>query len=110
MPVWGVWDNRAFWFSSAVASRKARNLSQDERCTVSTENAVEPVVVEGSAGIVTDPDAIHRFVTLINSKYETDLGPDFLDPTVNATIRVEPSRAFALIEEDFEGSPTRWTF
>jgi hypothetical protein len=77
MPVWGVWDERALWFSSAAGSRKARNLSANEGCTVATEDGVEPVVVEGSAGVVTDPEAIRRFVTLINTKYETHLDQEF---------------------------------
>jgi hypothetical protein len=110
MPVWGVWSDRAFWFSSAAGSRKARNISKHERCTVATENAIEPVIVEGSAAVETDPAAILRFVMLVNAKYEIELDEAFKDPTVNATVRLEPRRAFALTEEDFEGSPTRWTF
>ena len=51
MPVWGVWDGEALWFSSGRRSRKARNLASDPRCVVSTENADEPVVIEGSAEI-----------------------------------------------------------
>jgi hypothetical protein len=31
MPVWGLWDNGAFWFSSSRRSRKARNLANDPR-------------------------------------------------------------------------------
>lgn len=45
MPVWGVWDGEALWFSSGRRSRKARNLAADPRCVVTTENADEPVVV-----------------------------------------------------------------
>jgi hypothetical protein len=40
----------------------------------------------------------------------TDYGVDFLDPSVNATFRVAPSWVFGLTEDDFTGSPTRWTF
>jgi hypothetical protein len=29
---------------------------------------------------------------------------------VNATIRVDPSWVFSLTEDDFTGSPTRWSF
>jgi hypothetical protein len=34
----------------------------------------------------------------------------FLDPTVNATIRVQPSWAFGIAHDDFTVSPTRWEF
>ena len=110
MPVWGVWDDAALWFSSSKGSRKARNLTADRRCAVTTDNAWEPVVIEGVAEVVTDHDASARFVRLENEKYNTDYSVDFLDPDVNATFRVVPSWAFSLTEDDFEGSPTRWSF
>jgi hypothetical protein len=67
------------------------------------------VVVEGTARVVTDHDALARFIGLENEKYETDYGVDFLDPAVNATFRIDPSWVFSLTEDDFTGSPTRWS-
>ena len=110
MPVWAVWDGGALWFSSSLGSSKARNLAADRRCSIATDNAWEPVVLEGIASVVTDHDALARFIDLENQKYETDYGVDFLDPAVNATFRVVPSRVFSLTEDDFTGSPTRWSF
>jgi nitroimidazol reductase NimA-like FMN-containing flavoprotein (pyridoxamine 5'-phosphate oxidase superfamily) len=110
MPVWAVWHDGALWFSSSLGSRKIRNLSADPRCTVSTENADNPVVVSGRARIVTDLDRIAAFLGESNRKYEVSYDLDFLDPTVNATVRIEPEWAFALKHGDFTGSPTRWRF
>ena len=110
MPVWGVWDREAFWFSSSRGSRKVRNLVSDPRCVVTTENAHEPVVLEGTAEIVRDPEALARLLALENAKYSTNYGIDLLDPAVNATIRVRPRWAFGLASDDFTGSPTRWVF
>jgi PPOX class probable F420-dependent enzyme len=112
MPVWGVWDDdpAAFWFSSSLRSRKARNVAADPRCVVTIENARDPVVVEGTAEVITDRNAIARYLELSNAKYETDYPLDFLDPGVNATMRVWPRWAFGLVERDFTGSPTRWVF
>jgi PPOX class probable F420-dependent enzyme len=110
MPVWGVWDDDAVWFSSSARSRKVRNIAGDPRCVVTTEDAWEPVVVEGQAEIVREPGALERFIGLVNEKYDTEYGTDFLDPEVNATIQVTPSWVFALTEDDFTGSPTRWQF
>jgi len=31
MPVWGMWQESAFWFSSSKDSRKARNLAANTR-------------------------------------------------------------------------------
>jgi hypothetical protein len=110
MPVWGIWHDAAFWFSSSRRSRKARNLAADPRCVVTTEHATEPVVVEGSAEVITDPQALTRMLALENAKYGTDYSIELLDPAVNATIRVRPRWAFGLAEGDFTGSPTRWVF
>jgi hypothetical protein len=49
MPVWGVWDDEVLWFSSSLGSRKARNVAGDPRCVIATEDANEPVVLEGRA-------------------------------------------------------------
>ena len=110
MPVWAVWDGGALWWSSSVESRKARNLAADTRCSIATDNAWEPVVLEGTAERITDHDALERFIARENEKYGTDYGVDFVDPTVNATFRVAPSWVFSLTEDDFTGSPTRWNF
>jgi PPOX class probable F420-dependent enzyme len=110
MPVWGAWDGEALWFSSSLRSRKARNLAADPRCVVTTEDATEPVVLEGVAAIVRDSDAITHFADLMNAKYEAGMTVEFLDPAVNATIRVRPRWAFGIAHDDFTGSPTRWEF
>ena len=110
MPVWGVWRHGALWFSSSVRSRKYRNLCADPRCTATTDDPHHPVVLEGHVTIVTDAAEIGRFLDASNAKYAVSYEPDFLDPAVNATFRLDPDWAFALDDEDFTGTPTRWTF
>ncbi len=110
MPVWGIWWDGALWFSSGLRSRKARNLAADPRCAITTDNALEPVVLEGTAGAVREPDAIRGFAERLGAKYETNYDVDFFDPDVNGTYCVAPTWVFGLLESDFEGSPTRWTF
>jgi PPOX class probable F420-dependent enzyme len=110
MPVWGMWDDSTLWFTSGAASRKARNLRADPRCVVTTEDAGDPVVIEGTAAIITDQASIRRVLDLMNDKYRTDLQPSFLDPAVNATIAVRPQQVIGMRHGDFTGSPTRWTF
>ena len=53
MPVWAVWHDFALWFSSSRGSRKARNLAADPRCVLTTEDTRQPVVLEGSAELLT---------------------------------------------------------
>jgi PPOX class probable F420-dependent enzyme len=110
MPVWGVWMDEALWFSSSRGSRKARNLAANAHCAITTDNAYEPVVIDGEAALIDDPAAIGAFVTELNGEYKTDYSIDFFNPTDNACFRVRPAWAFGLIESDFTGTPTRWTF
>jgi PPOX class probable F420-dependent enzyme len=107
MPVWAAWDGEALWFSSGRRSRKARNLAADPRCVVATENANEPVVIQGTARLEQDRDAIAHAAGLLNAKYG-GITVEFL--LAHATIRVTPSSAFGIAHDDFTGSPTRWTF
>jgi PPOX class probable F420-dependent enzyme len=107
MPVWGAWDGEALWFSSGRRSRKARNLAADPRCVVTTEDANEPVVIEGSAESARERDAIVRVAELMNAKYG-GITAEFL--AAHATIRVRPRWAFGIAHDDFTGSPTRWVF
>lgn len=110
MPVWGVWLEEQVWFSSSRRSRKARDLEADPRCTLTTDDALNPVVVDGVAVRVTDPGAIAAFLDAMNGKYDADLTIEFLDPEVNASYAVHPSTMIALTHGDFPGSPTRWRF
>jgi nitroimidazol reductase NimA-like FMN-containing flavoprotein (pyridoxamine 5'-phosphate oxidase superfamily) len=110
MPVWGIWDGAMLWFSSAKASRKATNLRNNPRCSVATDNAYEPVVIEGDAVVVTDAERLRGALTLENEKYGTDYGEEMIDPEHNTWFALSPIWAFALDEDDFTGSPTRWSF
>ena len=46
----------------------------------------------------------------MNAKYDAGMTAEFLDPAVNATIRVRPHWGFGIARDDFTGSPTRWAF
>lgn len=110
MPVWGVWQDDELWFSSSLGSRKARNLANDPRCVVATEDPEQPVVVDGTARVVREHEQLASFIAATNAKYGTSYDVGFLDPAVNGAFVVRPRWAFALRHDDFAGSPTRWTF
>jgi hypothetical protein len=110
MPVWGIWHDSAFWFSSSKPSRKSKNLTADPRCVVTTEDAENPVVVEGLAELLTSSEDLATLLALENAKYSTDYGIEMLDPVANSAYRVRPLWAFGVQEGDFTGSPTRWGF
>jgi hypothetical protein len=125
MPVWGMWDDEpgrhgvvteasstgaVLWFTCGVRSRKAVNLRAEPRCVVTTEDAGDPVVIEGKATVMTDDRSIRRALALMNDKYHADIEIGFLDPARNATIAVRPAKVIGMRHGDFTGSPTRWTF
>lgn len=66
--------------------------------------------MEGVAEAVTEMSVIEDMVHGINDKYGSDVTVDFMDPDVNATIRVAPRWAFGIIDAEFAESPTRWDF
>ena len=110
MPVWAVLLEGQLWFSSSNGSRKARNLAVRPRCSLATDNPLEPVVVMGDARRVTDSDALAGMLEAENAKYGTNYGMDMVDPASNSVFALRPERVFALDSGDFTGSPTRFTF
>jgi PPOX class probable F420-dependent enzyme len=110
MPVWGLWLDGALWFSCSRSSTKARNLRHNPVCTLTTDNAREPVVLEGTGELVTSEPDLRRFLKDANAKYATAYTMELMDQRVNACFRVRPSVVFAIDTADFTGSPTRWQF
>jgi hypothetical protein len=68
------------------------------------------VIVQGAVERVIGAADVQGFVDAVNAKYDTGYGIDFFDPELNGVYRVEPKWAFGLTQDDFDGSPTRWTF
>jgi len=110
MPVWAVWHTGRLWFSSANGSRKARNLGASARCTVSTDNPQEPVVVHGLAERIASEEDLAAMLAAENAKYRTSYGPEMVDPALNSVYALRLEWVFALDGSDFAGSPTRFTF
>ena len=108
MPVWGVWHERCAWFSASFQSRKTRNLEATPRAVMTTDNALQPVVVDGEVERVDAPTLLEQFTGLVNAKYDTDYPVSFF--TENACFRLSPQWVFSLDEADFVGTPTRWVF
>jgi PPOX class probable F420-dependent enzyme len=106
MPVWGLWLDDRFYFSTGRRSRKARNLAANPRCVVCTERAAEAVIVEGTAATVTDAAIVETLLRPYERKYR----PWTLDPGLGPVYEVRPRVVFAVFERTFPRSATRWTF
>jgi nitroimidazol reductase NimA-like FMN-containing flavoprotein (pyridoxamine 5'-phosphate oxidase superfamily) len=111
VPVWGLWLDGAFYFSSGAKSRKARNLSTNPNCVVCPEDGVQAISLEGVAEKITDAAAIRRFAEAYNPKYEWDLKVEtVLD--LGPIFAVRPRKVIGVdaTPGEFQGSATRWQF
>lgn len=105
MPVWGIWLDGAFYFSTSATSRKARNLEQNPHCVVCNENAEEAVIVEGVARKLKDEEIPQQAFSDYKKKYGWEI-----DPKRGPVFAVRAKIVFAMPEKLFPKGVTRWTF
>jgi len=103
MPVWGVWLDDAFFFSTGRKSRKGQNLAANPACTVANDDGQEAVIVEGLATQVEDAAELERIAVAYKKKYKMD--PRSMDEPIFV---VRPKTVFGFIEKSFPKSATRW--
>ena len=106
MPVWGIWRDGAFEFSTGKDSRKATNFRANPNVAVATDSGPDGVVIEGRVSVM--PASSHAaFVAAYKEKYDweitEDMAPHYL---------VRPRIAFGIREygDKEVGGVTRWTF
>jgi hypothetical protein len=56
--VGALWADGAFWFETGERTRKAANLARDPRCALSLATHDFDLVLEGTAGRITDPPTV----------------------------------------------------
>ena len=100
-PIWGLWQDAAFYFSTDPTSRKGRNLAANPSVVIHLESGDDAVILEGPADRFEDPRRMQDLDKAYFEKYGYHL-------IGNSVYRVRPSRAFAWFEADFPGSATRW--
>ena len=113
-PVWGVWVDDSFCFSTG--SLAAGNLTRSPEICVNVENdRGEAVIVEGVAEVVDDPQLLHRVLAAYNPKYHSSLTAEALPGPFYA---VRPRVVFGWVSDPsgadggaaFHGTATRWAF
>jgi nitroimidazol reductase NimA-like FMN-containing flavoprotein (pyridoxamine 5'-phosphate oxidase superfamily) len=103
MPVWGVWVDDAFYFSTGRKSRKGRNLAANAACTITNDDGEEALIIEGVAQETTDAGALERMAAAYVKKYKMD--PRSMKEPIFV---VRPKTVFGFIEKTFPKSATRW--
>jgi nitroimidazol reductase NimA-like FMN-containing flavoprotein (pyridoxamine 5'-phosphate oxidase superfamily) len=103
MPVWGVWLDDAFFFSTGRKSRKGQNLAANPACTVTNDHGEEAIIIEGDARQVDAAATLERVAVVYKKKYKMD--PRGMNEPI---FEVRPTKVFAFIEKSFPKSATRW--
>ncbi|MDO8532805.1 MAG: pyridoxamine 5'-phosphate oxidase family protein [Dehalococcoidia bacterium] len=106
MPVWGIWLDGMFYFSTDAASRKGRNLANNPHASVHLESGDDVVILEGRVEEVTDPALLNRFADMYEAKYQ--FRPD-VNAAASKVYGLRPKIAFAWKEKDFPRTATRWS-
>ena len=107
MPVWGVWADGMFTFSTDRFSRKARNLASNPGIVVHLESGDEVGILEGVAEEVTDRKLLAKIDDVFEAKYGMRVSTIQGDVVIYG---MRPRVAFAWREKDFNVVATRWVF
>ena len=106
-PVWGLWLDGAFYFSTARGSRKGRNLAENPQAIVHLESGDEVVILEGAVVEITGKKELAALSAAYGEKYTLEIT---FDGQNSAVYVLRPQRAFAWRESDYPESATRFTF
>lgn len=101
-PVWGIWVDDTFYFSTGRESRKTKNLTENPAIVVHLESGDDVIIVEGKVIIVTDEATLNRLDQVYHAKYMVNLMKE------HPVYAVRPQTAYAWLEKDLGGSATRW--
>jgi len=101
-PLWGIWVEDRFYFSTGADSRKGRNLAQNPEAIVHLESGYEVVILEGVVEPVPPGPLFDELDKQYYDKYSVQL--DAENPVYGLTAH----KAFAWRERDFPTSATRW--
>jgi nitroimidazol reductase NimA-like FMN-containing flavoprotein (pyridoxamine 5'-phosphate oxidase superfamily) len=120
VPVLAVWVDGALHFSAGPATRKARNLTRDPHCVITTSSLGIDFMVEGSATQILDDAKLQEVANAFATKYgwrptardgalqDIEGAPTAGSPPYNV-YEVSPTVVFGLPAETAI-TPTRWLF
>jgi nitroimidazol reductase NimA-like FMN-containing flavoprotein (pyridoxamine 5'-phosphate oxidase superfamily) len=102
-PVWGLWYQDAFYFSTDRQSRKGRNVAAQPSVVIHLESGDEAVIIAGQANPADDANLLNELDELYFQKYGYHID-------AGQTYKVSPRSALAWLEADFVGTATKWEF
>jgi pyridoxine/pyridoxamine 5'-phosphate oxidase len=105
MPIWGVWMDARFYFSTGRESVKARNLASNPNCVLCAGEADEAVILEGRVARIRNKSMLEEIAATYFRKYKIDV-TGMNEPWFG----IRPQVVFGQIEKTFVKSATRWRF
>jgi hypothetical protein len=105
-PVWGLWFEECFYFSTNPKSVAGQNISTNPWLSVNLESGDDVVILEGTAEVVTEPAFLARLDQVYYRKYSYNLVHEDGGLVYTLCQKV----AFAWRERDFTGSATKYRF
>lgn len=110
-----MWHDEALYFSTGPAEQKAKNLSENPHCILTTGcnrlDAGLDVVVEGLAVRVTDEASLRALAEAWQAKYGSDWPLAGSEDAPDLVFQVAPMQAFGFRKgfgEGGQGCQTRW--
>lgn len=104
VPVWGVWVDDVLYHGGGGDTRRARNLAANPYVAIHLESGDEVVIIEGTAGKLTEENAESELLTRIDDAYEAKYGMRHGTPVW----ALRAHRALAWTE--YPTTATRWEF
>jgi PPOX class probable F420-dependent enzyme len=101
-PVWGMWVDNVFYFSTGPKSRKARNFRRNPQVSVHPECDNEAVIIEGRVELLDDVETLKPLYAVYKEKYDWDMSGEVL-------YAVRPTVVYSF-KEDLVETAARWDF
>ena len=108
VPIWGVWVEGNFYFSTGRVSVKARNIRRDARVVLHLESGDDTLIFEGT--LVDSHESATLQAAIVRAyaeKYDIRLDAEDLDAI---QFRLQPQKVMAWLESDYPATATYWLF
>lgn len=110
-PVWGIWMDEVFYFSTGARSIKGHNLARNRSLVVHLESGDDVVILEGTAERVKDRGRLLKINRVYGAKYKIyPLGKSGKGKLLGPFFALQVRVAFCWLERNFVKSSTRWVF
>lgn len=101
VPVWFAWDGSCMLVSAFSSTRKVKDVEKNKKIAliVDTAEPTRGILFEGTAELVTDPEAVRLTSAMIYSRYAGAQGmtPEMISWTTdpeNRIIKLSPEKVF----------------